>query len=349
MLEKLRVENFTVFDEADIRFSPGLNVIVGENSTGKSLLMKLAYSCAWVSHAVGKGDRKTKDELQKALADKLKSVCMPDSLGRLVTRKQGRGRCEVEVGFIKGLADPFFFSFSSNSDKEVKLEGATPTVWLESSPVFIPTKEILSVFPNFAATLRERHLAFDETYLDLADSLGVASLRKLKKEEQTLRETLELAMGGKVVLENNKFYLLLDAEGKGSRIEMPLVAEGIRKIGLLTYLVMNGGLRDKSLLFWDEPDVNLNPKLIRNLAATLVSMSEKGVQIVLATHSLYLLRELEIAKKLQETKKNVRYIALAQTDAGLKVSQADTIDDIDPIASLEANLEQSSRYMELVS
>jgi hypothetical protein len=50
--------------------------------------------------------------------------------------------------------------------------------WLESSPVFIPTKEILSVFPNFAATLRERHLAFDETYLDLADSLGVASLRK---------------------------------------------------------------------------------------------------------------------------------------------------------------------------
>ena len=126
MIESLKVSNYIVFENETFAFSPGLNVILGENSTGKSLLMKLAYSCAAVSHSMGKGDRKSKDELQRVMADKLKDVCMPDSLGRLVTRKQGRSRCEVAVQFKPESADAIKFSFSSNSDKEVKLESATP-------------------------------------------------------------------------------------------------------------------------------------------------------------------------------------------------------------------------------
>jgi hypothetical protein len=323
-----------------------LNVILGENGTGKSLLMKLAYSCAWTSAAIGKGERRTKDEFQKSLADKLKNVCLPDSLGRLVTRKPGRNRCEVGIEFAAGLAEGFSFSFATNSDKEVKLDGTAPAAWLGANPIFLPTKEVLSIFPNFASTLRERHLSFDETYLDLADTVGVAALKKLKKEEQSLRESLERVMGGKVFMENNRFYLFPEAEGKG-KIEMPLVAEGIRKIALLTYLVMNGGLRDKSLLFWDEPEVNLNPKLMRQLAVTLVEMAEQGVQIILATHSLFLLREFEIAKAKIPAKLPLRYFALSIADDELKIAQGESIEEIDPIASLDADLEQSDRYLEL--
>lgn len=346
MLESLKVGNYTVFEDETFTFSPGLNVILGENSTGKSFLMKLAYSAASVSYTMGKGDRKTKDELQRSLADKLKDVCMPDSLGRLVSRKQGRARCEVTVAFRPETADSIQFSFATNSDKEVKLENTTPARWLEAAPVFLPTKEILSVFPNFASTLRERHLAFDATYLDLADTLGLAALRKLRREEQALREVLEVTMKGKVVFENNRFYLLPDSEGKG-KIEMPLIAEGIRKFATLAYLVMNGGLRNKSLLFWDEPEVNLNPKLMRSLAEALVSLSESGVQIILATHSLYFLREITLAQAAISAKIPARYIALALKDEAVTVSQGDSVDEVDPVASLDANMEQSRRYMEL--
>lgn len=346
MIKRLKVQNFAVFEKADLKFSPGLNVFLGENSTGKSLLMKLAYSCAWTSANIGKNDRRTKDELQRALADKLKNVCLPDSLGRLVTRKPGRNRCEVTIDFVPNLADSFTFSFSTNSDKEVRLEGSVPLTWLGSNPVFIPTKEVLSIFPNFASTLRERHLSFDETYLDLADTLGVAAFRKLRKEEQNLRESLERVMQGKVAMENNRFYLFPEVEGKG-KIEMPLVAEGIRKIALLAYLVMNGGLRDKSLLFWDEPEVNLNPKLISKLAETLVDMAGQGVQIIIATHSLFLLREIEIARSSRTPRNLVHYVALSMKNDELQVSQGDSIEDVDPVASLEADLEQSDRYMGL--
>lgn len=43
MLNKLHIENFTVFRKADLEFSSGLNVITGDNGSGKSHLLKLGY------------------------------------------------------------------------------------------------------------------------------------------------------------------------------------------------------------------------------------------------------------------------------------------------------------------
>ncbi len=346
MLESLDLTHFAVLGKEKINFSAGLNVILGENCTGKSLLLKLAYTGAFVSHSIGKSDRKTKDELQRALADKLKSTCMPDSLGRLVSRGQGRNRCEIQFRFLENSADPIDFSFATNSDKEVKLESDLPNVWLRSAPVFIPTKEIMSVYPNFASTLKERQLSFDSTYLDLAESLSVATLRRLPTHEQQLKESLEAVMQGKIVYENNRFYLVSEQDNKG-KLEMPLVAEGIRKIALLAQLIMNGSLRKTSILFWDEPEVNFNPKLMRHLASILVDLTEKGVQIIMATHSLFLLREIKIMRFTRKIHSPANYIALAPGDNGVTLSQGGDLDDVDPVASLEAELEQGDRYMEL--
>jgi recombinational DNA repair ATPase RecF len=37
------IKNFTVFGDVAFEFSPGLNVIVGENGTGKTHVLKLGY------------------------------------------------------------------------------------------------------------------------------------------------------------------------------------------------------------------------------------------------------------------------------------------------------------------
>jgi AAA15 family ATPase/GTPase len=345
MISKIKVKNYTVFEDAEFDFSPGLNIIVGENSTGKSLLMKLAYSCSAVSYRIGKGERKGKEEWQRVLADKLREVCKPDTLGRLVTRKPGRNRCDIDFRTSRPKDAGFSFSFATNATSEVKLDKA-PGNYISAAPIFIPTKEVLSVFPGFAATLRERHLQFDETYLDLAEAVERPALKRIKPEEEPLKDALEEIMKGKVIIENGRFYILSNSEGKG-KIEMPLVAEGIRKIALLAYLVMNGGLRDKSVLFWDEPEVNLNPRLMRPLAKALVDMAEKGVQIVLATHSLFMIRELEISSKAVAVTKAVRYFALSMENEEVKVSSGDSADAVSPIASLEAELEQSDRFLAL--
>ena len=51
MLYTLNAKNFTLFSDASFEFSPGLNVIIGENGTGKSLILKLAYTLEYVVQA----------------------------------------------------------------------------------------------------------------------------------------------------------------------------------------------------------------------------------------------------------------------------------------------------------
>lgn len=36
IIKKIKLENYTVFENQQIEFSPGINVIVGENGTGKT-------------------------------------------------------------------------------------------------------------------------------------------------------------------------------------------------------------------------------------------------------------------------------------------------------------------------
>ena len=48
-LTRVRLEHFTAFKKLDLELSPGINVIVGENGTGKTHLMKVCYAACDVS------------------------------------------------------------------------------------------------------------------------------------------------------------------------------------------------------------------------------------------------------------------------------------------------------------
>src|SRR5690349_2333417 len=103
MLNSLRLRNFTAFTKADLEFAAGLNVIVGENGTGKTHILKIAYASLYVSNRGVKeqgSHNPTKAHLQNAIATKLVAVLKPDELGRLARRnRQGRQRCEIECRF----------------------------------------------------------------------------------------------------------------------------------------------------------------------------------------------------------------------------------------------------------
>lgn len=48
-ITRLKFERFTAFSQLDFVPSPGINVIVGANGTGKTHLMKVAYAACDVS------------------------------------------------------------------------------------------------------------------------------------------------------------------------------------------------------------------------------------------------------------------------------------------------------------
>jgi recombinational DNA repair ATPase RecF len=90
MLQSARFENFTCLPNAQWEFSPGVNVIVGENGVGKTHLLKAAYALLKV---LADSKELTKTALERTYAEKLVAVFRAESLGRLTKRKQSDVWC----------------------------------------------------------------------------------------------------------------------------------------------------------------------------------------------------------------------------------------------------------------
>ena len=346
MLESLRLHHFTVFPDVLFQFGKHLNVIVGENGAGKSHILKAAYTAIAVSAARANGGEsavRTKAQLQLALADKLIAVFRPDGLWRLVGRQRGRKNCRLDYKFDVSALN-LSFTFSTVTKTEVKLT-AIPTQRIEKLPIFLPTRELLTIFPGFVSLYETTHLSFEETWRDTCILLGAPLARGPRESRiKELIGPLEEAMGGNVELDKSgRFYLNL-ASG---RMEMHLVAEGLRKLATIARLIATGSLLDKGYLFWDEPESNLNPKIIRTLAKTILQVAQSGIQVFIATHSLFLLRELHILQQRASQGIDTRCFGLHIGASGsVSVQQGESMDDIGNIAALDEDLQQSERYID---
>lgn len=348
MLQNLTIRNFTVFANASLDFGRHLNVIVGENGAGKSHLLKLPYSLLQTSYEEGRKPTNadaapSKAALQSRLAEKLVGVFRPEQLGRLARRKQGRERCDMHLSCEDAQLD-IAASFATNSRTEVSIS-KLPSAWLDIAPAYMPTRELLSIYPGFISLYDSHYLQFEETWRDTCLLLG-QPLQKGPKEQRirNLLEPLETAMGGVIELDSNGRFYLRNAQG---RMEIPLVAEGLRKLGMLARLVATGALLEKAYLFWDEPEANLNPRLIRQVAGTIAALCKAGIQIFFATHSLFLLREIEML--LEHgcfSKLDTRFFGLHLEDGGVSVQQGRSVEDIGDIAALDEDLAQSERFLD---
>ena len=348
MIRSLEVKNFTAFPEAQLNFAEGLNIIVGENATGKTHLLKLPYAVMAVSaeEAEKRDSRQpTRALLQTRIAEKIVNVFRPDEsrLGRLARRQQGRNRCEVKVNFQQ-RGTSIGFNFASQNKSEVVIDHL-PSRWVDRMPVFLPPRELLTIYPGFASLYERHYLEFEETWHDTCVLLGLPLQRGPRDRTiARLLEPLEKQIGH-VVERNGRFYLRQSGHG-ASNMEMPLVAEGWRKLAMLARLIATGSLDYKGALFWDEPESNLNPKLIREVAKAILRVCGAGVQVFVATHSLFLLREFEILLKRGFAGVEPRYFVLRRTDDGVEVSQSGEVDDIKPLLLLDEELEQSDRFLE---
>jgi ABC-type lipoprotein export system ATPase subunit len=346
MLTRLVLKNLTVFSEADFEFAPGLNVIVGENGAGKSHVLKAAYTVAAVS-ARGEKDSgsatPTKNYLASAIAKKMRGVFRPDELGRLSRRQLGRSRCEIEAWFqTKEKAHRMTFSFNTSSKTEVTIDHL-PARWDGGPPVFLPTRELLSIYPGFVPLFETTSLPFEETWRDTCILLGAPLAKGARLKEITqLLEPLEEQLGGKVVVEDDRFYL----NTQTGKLEAHLVAEGMRKLAMIARLIATGSLIGTGSLFWDEPEANLNPKVIKQVAQTILQLGKSGIQVFIASHSLFLMRELDILLRTDAYRDvKARFFGLRLSDEGVTVQHGNTVDDIGTIDALQEELSQSDRYI----
>ena len=304
-IRRLSTSNFMIFNDININFSENINIISGENSSGKTALLKLMYaSLKGYSTAYESKINLTKDSLESSIVSKIQGVFRPDkdAVGRLVNRVQGSNRTDINLMFDNGFE--MQYGFSNRQSTHIELKNDSFTEMGKAIPVYIPPKEIISATENFGSLYSDYHIAFEETYYDLTRLLE-KPLRKGKntKEQNNIMKEFENIVHGSIIQKDKKFYLKVKGSGE---FEMGLVSEGYRKIVTVMYLILSGSLTKESILFWDEPETNMNPKMIKPLTDALIALSKMGVQVFITTHDYFIQQCFNLDAEYRK-KKGLKY------------------------------------------
>ena len=323
-LTQVNLKRFTAFSDLSLKLSPGINVFVGANGTGKTHLMKVCYAACEASRP------------DVHFMEKLVRVFHPSGRrpGRLVKRQVGRSKAIVEVRRSdRKLTASFSTQVKSAYSDAVQVTGLRDWKRDPIESAYIPVKEMLAHAPGFLALNKARETHFEEVYPDILLRAYLPILRGPRDEQRTrLLAQLEEEIGGKVFVRGEEFFL----HNKQGYLEFSLLAEGIRKLALLWVLIQNGTLPGAPVLFWDEPETNLNPKLFGVVMDILLELQRADTQIFIATHDYVILKELDLRKKEELDKVTFHSLYKDEELGKLACKTTSSYLDIHPNAIMEA-------------
>lgn len=344
MIERIYLKNFTVFDELEMKLSPGINVIIGENGTGKTHLLKAIYTMSSEFKHHPHNEPVDTDEVKTWMTERFLQVFKPldGKLGKL--RKSGVNKqAFIRISYPNGRE--FDVQFHNNS-RFINIPRAGVPIFSNQesmpNPVFLPAKEILSIMLGLRSIIQKYETSFDGTYDDLINLLELPERRtdtlseKIKWSLQEIRNTLGgefVFMGGGYV----KFKAINNNE-----YSVNVMAEGFRKLGTLHRLLETGGISpgNGAPLLWDEPDANLNPLLIKLLVQILLELAREGQQVIVATHSYNHIKWIDLLSNVDAGDDVVYHSIYKDINDGIvKVNRTSDFSLIEPNSILRSHTE----------
>jgi len=300
-IQSLHIKDFTVFKDLKLEFSPTINVFIGENGTGKTQILKMIYSFCEANNNIGK--------FRLMLADCFQVSKLNDETLSVVALND----MELSsIGFSAPNSAPFI-KLESNFEKGI-------------SSVFIPSKDMLTHSKGLIPMIEKysNHMPFDKTIIDIINRASQWALNEVTPVAHAIMPKLEKIIGGTIFERNNEFFVLKEDR---QEISFAFEAEGIKKFGLLWLLLANGSINKDTILIWDEPEANINPKLIPILVEILLELIKHGIQIFIATHDYYFPQYVEVLANESDL---VKFHSLYKTENGVKCETSDKFSTITP-------------------
>ncbi|ABC65039.1 AAA family ATPase [Erythrobacter litoralis] len=349
MIFKVEFENFTAFEKLNLSLSPRINVIIGSNGTGKTHLLKAIYGLNLI--ADGKFLERSKDAFAATASGKfLRIFATEDNKVGMLASKRASGPTKLRSVSSDDSVSSITFSGRSQYFEITSSRAVSKS---SSKPVYIPTKEVLSLVRGIRHPDHDRatvEMIFDDSYLDLAEFLvepgfdeSSSDFRADPRSYNVVRKLVDLVGGRYTLHDDGGFHfqpgkyeeaarskndplrsdsqtarayqdskrIRFRPEG-GPTFSTAMTAEGYRKIGVLHRLLSNGSinLKESGTLLWDEPEANLNPRLMKELVQAILELSRNGQQIILATHDYVLLKWLDLLMDKVGKEDHVRFHVL---------------------------------------
>lgn len=355
MITNLELEKFSTFDKLNIDFSPSINIIIGENGTGKTQLLKAAYSLASLSFKNPKPENQKEQE--KVFTEGFKRVFLPEELKIGKLSKCSESNCSIiKADFLENMHfdKKIKFNFSTRVQTlKLDTEYSTKDDLYSMEPIFIPTKEVLSLYTGLKNNPENKEVfktIFDESYFDLCNQLSRDSKEEFEPRIEAFLEEIVNKIQGRFLFNDTVNFtsgkyvpyaqstIEKDKSKEGTRyfdedptdkLSTHMIAEGFRKLGVLHRLIENETLVPKKsgTLFWDEPESNMNPVLMKIIVEVLLELSKREQQIVLTTHDYVFLKWFDL---LSTKTDHIRYHVLYRDEENkIQKSSVDSFSAID--------------------
>jgi AAA15 family ATPase/GTPase len=293
MINRIKLNNFGPMDQLDWQKLGKINLIIGNNSSGKTFLLKAMYSAMRTLEEYKRGDDQRK--ASEILAEKLYWTFQPEKIGDLVSKQADSPL------FLELTLDDKTFDYSFGKDTIKSISSVENHIGSRTSnSIFLPAKEVLSLH-NIILKSREQDkvFGFDDTYLDLARALRLPTTRGNNYPEfAQSRQQLDDMFGGKVDYDESSGRWQFK-KGK-QKFPIGVTAEGIKKIALLDTLLGNRYLDKNSVVFIDELESALHPTAISKFIDILAILASCGIQFFIASHSYFVIKKLFLIAQEQK-------------------------------------------------
>ncbi len=222
------------------------------------------------------------------------------------------------------VAGGFKFSAKISFSGFAKLQDKSKTIYLESPSHWKLRNALLRVHhPGIFSYSRRKSLLVPKYFNDLNFMLMEELSGDIAFPEIFERLTKELIKGKISATESGDLQFRESKTGKSH--SLPLTATGIVQFGLLALLIEKKVLDKGTVLFIDEPETNLHPAWQVEMMRVLFELAKAGGHVILATHSVDMLKWLEV--HLKNHPEDMKLISLnqmvAQEDGTASVEHSD--------------------------
>ncbi|MBU1620396.1 MAG: AAA family ATPase [Gammaproteobacteria bacterium] len=292
------------------------------------------------------GMEKYSDALAKSLDNELKENFQVTSLSDLVSNNKKKATFSVKNKFdVEFGNDGIGFNIETNFINEVS--SLSRVVFFES-PAYWKVRDALlhsksfSNMPFLGKESNNRLTGVPKYFYDLDIELRTEYKKDSSIHLEDICKTITKELGGE--FQFNGDSLVFNDLKTNKNFSKNLISFGMTNLGMIHALIKNNVVSPGSFLFIDEPETNLHPNWQVLLMNTLVGLAEKDVHVVIATHSLEMLKALEVSIKkkkiVYENFFSVNYFDLDHST--LEFDSNDPLEQLD-----EARSELSSAYSAL--
>lgn len=292
MIKSFEIKKYRQFESAKFENFSNINLFIGENDTGKTTILKFLYAnCSELREIVDNGEKNI--SVYSSL-NKIQNIDIMDILsGNNDNIDFNFPNKIIKLGLKSYYMHYFECSICNSKNEIITSKENVNDFKYDYKALFIPAKEILSIM-NSIAYLRSKGINdFDDSYNDIVfEILAEKNINKENFLEVFKNKSKYDFYDGKVKMLNNGNKKVVYYRNDGEVYDINFVAEGIKKLGIFPILHNTGNLTKKTVLFIDEPENSLHPKLVREFMRFLVDISKDEVQIFMASHNSFVLNQL---------------------------------------------------------